>query len=98
MSETLSQLEEIEKSIKKIEVWAKIHGTPRHWQPISTAPKDGQNILAFKDGIMSTVRWLPMEKYWTLCVPGTFILYHDWDPTDWMPLPGPPKPKKGGDK
>jgi hypothetical protein len=95
----MTKLDEIEKSLKKIMAWTAANNTVREWAPISTAPKDGQNILGYKDGVMATVRWLGMEQYWTLCVPGTFTLYHDWDPTHWMALPPPPHEKgvwKGG--
>jgi hypothetical protein len=70
------------------------------WQPIETAPKDGQTILAFVRGFRSD-----MEIYWigticwdALCLgspkPEPNWMFMPWDggqPTHWMPLPEPPE-------
>lgn len=55
------------------------------WQPISSAPKDGTEILAYDEGAMMLTCWLEDEGAW-------------WDngamnpaPTHWMPLPDPPQ-------
>lgn len=51
------------------------------WQPISTAPKDGDHILLLTvTGAMVVGYWRAV--YWT-SVPGRWAL----DPTHWMPLP-----------
>lgn len=97
----MSQLDKIERELKRIAAWTAANNVVRKWQPMSTAPRGGENVLGYKDGIMATVRWLGMEQYWTLCVPGSFTLYHDWEPTHWMALPAPPHKKnswRGGDK
>ena len=92
-SEKLSALQkgmdDLEEMMKELD--NKMLDKTDRWRPMVTAPTDGRNILAVKNGVITTVRWLSVEKYWTLCVPGTFTLYHDWDPEMWMPLPDPPK-------
>ena len=80
----------LDKAIDKLNNLSDAAVNRSRWRPIASAPQDGTNILGFKNGIMATVRWLTVEKYWTLCVPGTFTLYHDWDPQLWMPLPPAP--------
>ncbi len=70
-----------------------------NWQPIETAPKDGQPILLGWTGGSSDLGfWVadPSRNYWELT--GWFL----WDsnvlcdrpskPTHWMPLPEGPKP------
>jgi len=97
-------LEKLDRTIDKINAFSEAAANRTLWQDINIAPRDGTNILGFKEGIMATVRWLREHEYWTLCVPGTFTLYHDWDPTHWMPLPPPPaddrskSKRKGGKK
>lgn len=87
-------LEKLEMAIGKITQLSEA-AVRSYWRTIASAPKDGQNILGLKDGVMATVRYMPVEKFWTLCVPGTFTLYHDWNPTHWQPLPPLPKNEKG---
>jgi hypothetical protein len=84
-------LKNLDAAIEKLNSMSEAASHRTLWKPIKTAPRDGTNILGFKDGAMATVRWLRVEKYWTLCVPGTFTLYHDWDPQMWMPLPPAPE-------
>lgn len=60
------------------------------WQPISTAPRDGSDILAYqrvadKDRIL-TMRYDRTGK--TFCTNvHSFVAF---DPSHWMPLPKPP--------
>ncbi len=88
-------LDKLDLAINKLNSMSEAAVYRSRWKPIATAPKDGTSVLGLKDGVMATVRWMGIEQYWTLCVPGTFTLYHDWDPTHWMPLPPLPE---GGDK
>jgi hypothetical protein len=57
------------------------------WQPIDTAPKDGDRILIFGkwDGVVSA-RWIGEPHNIWLIEPGSVAR----DPTHWMPLPEPP--------
>jgi len=62
------------------------------WQPIETAPKDGEDILA-TDGTAMLV------TYWYGASTGWLYRYTDhgvdgWSPTHWMPLPASPAPDK----
>jgi hypothetical protein len=91
-TETLIKLDKV---IDKINRMSEAATQRTYWRTMKSAPKDGTDILGTKDGIMATVRWMVTEKYWTLCVPGTFILYHDWDPQMWMPLPPGPEKEEG---
>lgn len=86
-------LENLDKAIDKLNRLSEAAANRTFWRSMTSAPRDGTNILGCKDGVMATVRWLRAEKYWTLCVPGTFTLYHDWDPQVWMPLPPGPSEK-----
>jgi hypothetical protein len=63
------------------------------WHPIETAPKDGTEVLLWKDrrivggswnsgGAMHMPHWMG----------GIF------DPTHWMPLPAPPQPMPADDR
>lgn len=56
------------------------------WQPIENAPRDGTPILAADKGRYAYVaEWIPANRVWI----GADGMY--WEPTHWMPLPGPPK-------
>jgi hypothetical protein len=60
------------------------HWPTQGWQPIETAPKDGENIIV-SDGTYTNVGWWEFynpEPSW-----GGYIL----EPTHWMKLPEPPK-------
>ena len=83
-------LDKLDGAINKLNNMSEAAVHRSRWLSITSAPKDGTNVLGVKDGVMATVRWLSVEQYWTLCVPGTFTLYHDWDPQMWMPLPPAP--------
>jgi len=57
---------------------------------MKTAPKDGTEILCFRDGTISQAKWhkgILGEKVWG----NSGWSYADWlQPTHWMPLPSPP--------
>ena len=58
------------------------------WQPISTAPKDGTEILAYADN--KGQKGERMVLYWDrgFWLWGAIAIH---DPTHWMPLPEPPE-------
>ena len=69
------------------------------WQDISTAPKDGTDILTFtpasnaRTGILCDIHcgyWNLDFKEWTQS-----DLEWEIDPTHWQPLPAPPSMKEG---
>ena len=65
------------------------------WQPIETAPKDGTDILVMTGETMHVVRWINIHgdfDYWAVDdnKHGPFTL-RGKAPTNWMPLPDPPK-------
>jgi len=64
------------------------------WQPIETAPKDGQYILAYPclAGIPLVITWGRVEDYpwsgsWRVPLSNKAPPYR---PTHWVPLPNPP--------
>lgn len=69
-----------------------IGGAPQTgWQPISTAPKDGTLVLAFRGRSQSGVpgcyaRVTRFNGREWLSIPGRY----SWAPTHWQPLPDPP--------
>ncbi len=66
------------------------------WQPIETAPRDGTVILValrppkYKYrttwGAVRQVKWL--DGFWKQ---SNSVTFHPHEPTDWTPLPEPPK-------
>lgn len=61
------------------------------WQPIETAPKINEKpILAYGNGIITTVQWSEAFKDWFLCWPESYDDRKDWQVTHWMELPAPP--------
>jgi hypothetical protein len=57
------------------------------WQPIETAPKDGTEILTYREaGLMAVAVWDPFWKGW-ICVDGAALMAV----THWQPLPEPPR-------
>ena len=67
------------------------------WQDISTAPRDGTEIIVFAPHIGAPVmaRWIAEEEDW-LCADyeGGFWLDED-EPIHWLPVPTPPQTGKG---
>lgn len=62
------------------------------WQPIETAPK-GRNIVlaSIRDFMIATVYWSTSLQTWMNATVGIDIpLRIDEQPTHWMPLPAPP--------
>ena len=65
------------------------------WQPISTAPKDGTHIIAFRTSKPDHIE----SMYWAEYDEGGGAWHWSYDgdsptqnqPTHWMPLPEPPK-------
>ena len=76
---------------------------PGTWYPISTAPKDGTEILLWFPKFKCVINgfWDTFEEnqklYETWYVPHDFIIPNDPDeyPTHWMPLPAPPEGDEG---
>ena len=62
------------------------------WRPISTAPRDGTEVLADTSGLgLVVVYWDDDESQW-----GTGLGYLERGaPTHWMPLPPPPTSAEG---
>jgi hypothetical protein len=64
------------------------------WQPIETAPKDGQPILVWRDSGVHIMRWRIRRDdgngFWDEWHVG--VRHLKIQPTHWMPLPEPPKP------
>ncbi len=78
----------------------------RQWQPIETAPKDGQKLILFNAGGIGVGSWrYGRFQIWQngltpsgmrVAIPLDAEGFHwEWDghnqPTHWMPLPEPPK-------
>jgi hypothetical protein len=75
------------------------------WQPIDTAPKDGANILVWRDGEQHVARWFqwggPDSGEWGISPPvpegqirtyaGIGPRYGLSGPTLWRPLPESPE-------
>lgn len=66
------------------------------WQPIETAPKDDEPILACLGELRFIVRWLSVPELavsgWSLDLGGEdyCAMWADKQPTHWMPLPKSP--------
>ena len=62
------------------------------WRPISTAPRDGREVLAYTAGLGRVVVYFDDEEsQW-----GTGLGYLHYDePTHWTPLPPPPTSAEG---
>ncbi len=55
------------------------------WEPISTAPKDGSEILAWYGQMIFLASWIDAQNAWL--TRGNGIIF----PIRWMPLPEPPE-------
>lgn len=58
------------------------------WQPISSAPKDGTEILVYQGTLVYHAKW-GGERHPTWVYPKTGISFVD-SSTHWQPLPEPP--------
>jgi hypothetical protein len=58
------------------------------WQPIETAPRNGQCILLWHKSRPAVGSWSHDESGWSL-ERGSVV--HPMEPTDWMQLPQPPR-------
>lgn len=65
----------------------------RHgWLPIASAPKDGRDILGFRDGTARVVRWDDSEYSGEGgCWRANIHSFVKLDPTHWQPIPEPPE-------
>jgi len=61
------------------------------WQPISSAPKDGTEILGYDGVTMENIKW--RLGLWVTSWGHDEQYSLDGEPTHWMPLPPPPKEK-----
>lgn len=76
------------------------------WQPIETAPKDGRDILVYREGLCYVAVWeqtwqrwmvrterIPGERDAAVCLEqvGFGSMIVARGPTHWMPLPAPPE-------
>ena len=60
---------------------------PPAWQPIETAPKDGTDVLLYREYSTDVGSYSYQEGRNTVWACGSFMLH---GPTHWMPLPTPP--------
>jgi hypothetical protein len=61
------------------------------WQPIETAPMDGTEILTWHKNNDTAYLSVFNDGWWVSdCFPDTWTEYL-LEPTNWMPLPEPPK-------
>ena len=61
------------------------------WQPIESAPKKSNILLAFKTGDVSVGYWDAFYAVaWVEPVSGELLARHYGDPLLWLPLPAPP--------
>lgn len=96
-SSKLVTREQIDALIAEVELLREAAPPPQGWQPIETAPKDGNVLLAFSDGRV-THGWYEVfegdaqidvsRAGWVIGCEG--FPTKDW-PTHWMPLPAPPQ-------
>lgn len=71
------------------------------WQPIETAPKDGERVdlwatdifghgQRFADCYWQIAQWPEQHDRWVGLPEGR----RNWNPTHWQPLPEPPSPNQ----
>lgn len=62
--------------------------SPKSWQPLETAPKDGSEILTYNPQLerYAILYWRPMTRMFESHYDGTYLL-NGW----WMPLPEAPR-------
>ena len=66
------------------------------WQDISTAPKDGTVVFLTDGEWLAGTGWFQEDSGWVFLDPTVTGFLNGWSgengPTDWMPLPKPPRP------
>lgn len=64
------------------------------WQPIETAPKDGTEVLTYREaGLMAVAVWVKYYPIWRGGDESGWVVSDGADlvgVTHWMPLPNPP--------
>lgn len=76
------RIEELEEKLKAFE-----------WQPIETAPQDGTFVLVWNSHGVNEVYFDEDEDCWCHDIDsGAIFTLRGSHPTEWMPLPPPPKP------
>lgn len=86
LKELQSEWDNAERRITKLRAELVEQARPIGWQPIETAPKDGTEIIASKNGKLFIVDWSPQNGWTTRN--GNLI-----NPDGWFPLPKPPEAK-----
>lgn len=76
-----SDLDAAQKRIAELEA-------AQQWQPIETAPKDRQILLAAQFDHEND--WRIKTGWWNDEIDEWHVLGASWSPTRWMPLPAPP--------
>ena len=66
------------------------------WQPIETAPKDGEYILVYNSCGVTEVTWrteelgVPFDGFYVDAMNDEFYPLRGDEPTHWRPMPAPP--------
>ncbi len=60
------------------------------WQPIETAPKDGDWVLSWDGECLAIVHWSEYYEGFIVSHDAEEYAWQNYSPTHWMPLPEPP--------
>lgn len=82
LKELQSEWDNSERKVSKLQAALVEQARSIGWQPIETAPKDGTEIIASKNGKLFIVDWSPQNGWTTRN--GNLI-----NPDGWFPLPKP---------